>query len=70
MLLKKCSNQINSIRVIGEAENGKEVLETIKVIKPEVIVMDVGMPIVDGLEATRLLSQYYSDIKYYSNIHK
>ncbi|QGU00110.1 hypothetical protein SYNTR_1516 [Candidatus Syntrophocurvum alkaliphilum] len=61
-VIKEMLQSDNAIRVIGEAQDGKEVLETIKVIKPEVIVMDVGMPVIDGLEATRLISQYYSDI--------
>jgi DNA-binding NarL/FixJ family response regulator len=40
------------IEVIGEAANGKEAVELAKQLKPDVVVMDVRMPIMDGLAAT------------------
>jgi len=41
------------IEVIGSAKNGKEALEKIKQLKPDVITLDVDMPIMDGLSAVR-----------------
>jgi DNA-binding NarL/FixJ family response regulator len=39
----------------GEAENGQEAVRMAEELKPEVIIMDVSMPILNGLEATRII---------------
>jgi DNA-binding NarL/FixJ family response regulator len=41
------------ITVVGEAKNGREVLDTIDGLLPDVIVMDVNMPLLNGIEVTR-----------------
>lgn len=41
------------IKVVGEAENGREAVALTKKLVPDVIVMDVAMPVLNGLEATR-----------------
>jgi len=43
------------IEVVGEAANGREALESMAKIRPDVVVMDIRMPIMDGVEATRRL---------------
>ena len=45
------------LQVIGEAANGREVLELAEKLKPDVILMDVAMPELNGIEATRRLHQ-------------
>jgi two-component system response regulator NreC len=40
----------------GEADNGQEAVRLAESLKPEVIIMDVSMPILNGLEATRIIS--------------
>ena len=45
----------SDIRVVGEAANGREALEMARRLRPDVIVMDVSMPVMDGMEATRLI---------------
>jgi DNA-binding NarL/FixJ family response regulator len=43
----------SAIEVIGEAHNGREAVELTKALKPDVVVMDIAMPLLNGLEATR-----------------
>lgn len=45
------------VQVIGEAEDGREALALIENLNPQVVVMDVGMPVMNGIEATRQLRQ-------------
>ncbi|HMC98094.1 MAG TPA: response regulator transcription factor, partial [Flavobacteriales bacterium] len=41
------------VEVVGTAANGQDAVETALRLKPDVIVMDISMPIMDGIEATR-----------------
>ncbi len=54
--LKTVIERTPDIRVIGEAENGEEAVQKVKELKPDVVLMDVGMPIMDGIEASKLIS--------------
>ena len=47
----------SNIKVIGTANNGKEAIEQAKVLKPDVITMDIEMPELDGISATRQIMQ-------------
>src|SRR5688572_26234384 len=49
--------------VIGEAANGHEACEESKRLRPDVVLMDLNMPKVNGLEATRLISADQPDVK-------
>ena len=42
----------NDITVIGEARDGKEVIRKVRELSPDVIVMDINMPLLNGIEAT------------------
>jgi DNA-binding NarL/FixJ family response regulator len=53
----------SDIEVIGEAETGREALELAKGLHPDVILMDIAMPLLNGLEATRQLQSLVPDSK-------
>ena len=52
-LLQKTAN----LQVIGEAETGDEAVQMAEHLRPEIVLMDIAMPGMNGLEATRLLAQ-------------
>ena len=52
-----------SMQVVAEAENGIETLKIARQEKPDVVIMDIGMPDINGIEATRLLKAELADIK-------
>jgi len=62
--LKVCFNRDKNLEVIFEASDGQELLQKLEVLQPDVIVMDIKMPLMDGIEAMKLIrKKYTSDIK-------
>jgi DNA-binding NarL/FixJ family response regulator len=51
------------ILVVGEASNGKELLELVATTPVDVVMMDVNMPEMDGFETTAYLKEHYENIK-------
>ncbi len=51
------------IEVIAEAEDGKEATEKTKKLKPDVLLIDIGMPHMNGIEATRVLKKDMPELK-------
>ncbi|MGE6378081.1 protein-glutamate methylesterase/protein-glutamine glutaminase [Peribacillus muralis] len=54
-LISEFLGEESDIEVIGTARNGKDALEKIKALKPDVVTMDVEMPVMDGLQALNLI---------------
>lgn len=54
---------IEGLQVVGQAESGEEALKQARELKPDVVLMDVKMPGIGGLEATRKLLRSHEDIK-------
>ena len=54
-------NQLDGIDVVGEASNGREALELVEMHRPGVVLMDIDMPELNGLDATaRIVSRFPS----------
>ena len=51
------------IQMVGAAANGREAIEMVRSQKPDVVLMDVRMPEVDGVECTRLIKAAHPQIK-------
>jgi len=51
------------IEVVGEAKNGREALKRVRDLRPDVVLMDIVMPMMGGLEATRRISRDFPETK-------
>jgi DNA-binding NarL/FixJ family response regulator len=56
-------NSLEIAEVVGQASNGKEFLDILENLKPDIVLMDINMPIIDGVEATKRARQIYPDLK-------
>jgi DNA-binding NarL/FixJ family response regulator len=62
-LIKKSLGEIPDIEVVGEVGDGLQLLQSIKVLKPQMIILDIGMPLMSGIEAAKAIKKNYPKIK-------
>jgi DNA-binding NarL/FixJ family response regulator len=55
-------SKTNDIHLVAEASNGVELIELVEQHRPHVVITDIKMPRMDGIEATRVLSSRFPDI--------
>jgi len=51
------------LKVVGEAGNGREAIEKVRELKPDIVLMDVQMPVMGGVEATRIITGEYPNTR-------
>ena len=61
--LEKIINEIDDVEIVGIACNGKEAVDKVPIIRPDLVLMDLDMPILNGLEASRILLKEVSNLK-------
>jgi len=61
--IKKIIQQDDDMRVVGEAGDGIELMEILREITPDLVILDISMPRLKGLAAAAMINQLYPDIK-------
>jgi DNA-binding NarL/FixJ family response regulator len=61
--LKAILSQEEDFQVVGTAENGEAAIELTEALHPDIVLMDVRMPIMNGLDATQIICQNFPDTK-------
>ena len=56
-------DRIPNVSVVGEATNGGEAIAQVEMYVPDVVLMDISMPLMNGLEATRIIKQRWPRTK-------
>ncbi|MBI4870150.1 MAG: response regulator [Candidatus Riflebacteria bacterium] len=54
--IKRLLSFEESIEVVGEASNGQEAIDVAKICRPDLLIMDINMPVIDGITATEIVN--------------
>jgi DNA-binding NarL/FixJ family response regulator len=55
--LAKMLEEEPHFKVVGQAHNGREAVNMVEALKPNIVIMDISMPLLNGIEATRLIKK-------------
>ena len=61
--LKTMLNTHNDFEIIAEAVNGSELIKLFEYHKPDIVLMDINMPVLNGIEATKFIATHFDDTK-------
>jgi two-component system, NarL family, invasion response regulator UvrY len=61
--INKLLSEIKGFQIVGEARSGEEAIEKVGKLRPDIVLMDVKMPGMGGLEATKRIVKQYSKVK-------
>jgi DNA-binding NarL/FixJ family response regulator len=61
--MKRVIGEMEELELIGEAENGEVFLKLLKKVQPDLVLMDIQMPVMDGIEATEKALKLFPSLK-------
>ena len=61
--IKSLLGGINDIEIIGEASDSKELFEKLISVRPDMLIMDISLPGISGIEITKMICEHYPGIK-------
>jgi DNA-binding NarL/FixJ family response regulator len=61
--IKKIIEALPGLQIVGEAGDGSELLELLKDLAVDMVILDISMPLLPGIEATREIKKAYPDVK-------
>jgi DNA-binding NarL/FixJ family response regulator len=61
--IRKIIEEDGNLKIVGEAGDGMELLKILETIRPDLVIVDIGMPRLRGLEATKRIKHLYPQVK-------
>jgi len=63
--LKKLFNRTEEVdvEILGEAENGQQLVDLVEEKQPDIVISDIGMPVMNGIDATKIIKRKFPNVK-------